>query len=102
MSNLELMLSKYDTVVICEYCGRLAIVPCNETQSGYYPDYKLASSYDIEQEILFPMFIDNYNIEHSIDGIMFTKTDNGIQIHCIEDTWDGFQVITEERQLTEI
>ena len=102
MSNLELMLSKYDTVVICEYCGRLVIVPCNETQSSYYPDYKLASSYDIEQEILFPMFIDNYNIEHSVHGIMFTKTDNGIQIHCVEDTWDGFQVITEERQLTEI
>ena len=102
MSNLELMLSKYDTVVICEDCGRLVIVPCNEALSGYYPDYKLASSYDIEQEILFPMFIDNYNIEHSVDGIMFTKTDNGIQIHCIEDTWDGFQVITEERQLTEI
>ena len=102
MSNLELMLSKYDTVVICEYCGRLVIAPCNAAQSGYYPDYKLASSYDIEQKILFPMFTDNYNIEHSVDGIMFIKTDNGIQIHCVEDTWDGFQVITEERQLTEI
>ena len=102
MSNLELMLSKYDTVVICEYCGRLVIAPCNEAQSGYYPDYKLALSYDIEQKIFFSILIDNYNIEHSVDGIMFTKTDNGIQIYCVEDTWDGFQVITEVRQLTEI
>lgn len=102
MSNLELMLSKYDTVVICEYCGRLVIAPCSETQSGYYPDFELALSYDIEQKILFPKLIDNYNIEHTVDGILFTKTNSGIQIHCIEDTWDGAQVITEERNFEDI
>lgn len=93
MNNLEFMLSKYDTVVVCEYCDRLVITPCTETQFSYYPDYKLALSYNIKQKFFFPRLVDRYNIEHSVDGIMFSKINNGIQIHYVEDTWDGFQII---------
>lgn len=97
MSNLDFMLSHYDIVVICKFKGKLAIVPCGDEMSGYYPDYKLSMPYESEYKFFFPKFIDNYNIKHPVDGIMFIKTDNGIQIHCVEDTWDGFQIITEER-----
>lgn len=97
MSNLDLMLSHYDIVVLCEYKDRLTLVPCDEAQSGYYPNFNLASSFELEYQFFFPKFIVSENEEFDVDGIMFIKTDNGIQIHCVEYGWDGFQVITDER-----
>lgn len=100
MSNLDLMLSHYDIVVLCEYKDKLTLVPCDEAQSGYYPNFNLATSFELEHQFLFPKFIEHLECddeEYNVDGIMFIKTDNGIQIHCVEYGWDGFQVITDER-----
>lgn len=103
MSNLDFMLAHYDIVLICEYCGKLVISPCIKGLTGYYPDFRLRLSYETEYKFLFPKIIGckEYNdFECNVDGIIFIKTDEGIQIHCVEDSCDscdGYEIITEKR-----
>ncbi|MBQ2396831.1 MAG: hypothetical protein II304_07365 [Bacteroidales bacterium] len=98
MSNLDLMLSNYDVVVLCEYKDKLMLVPCDDSESGYYPNYDLGTIFETEQQFIFPKFIEYENDESNVDGIIFIKTNKGVQIHCVEFGWDGFQIITEERE----
>jgi len=97
MSNLDSLFLFYDVVVLCKYKDKLLFVPCDDTQSGYYPNYDLAVPFETEHRFIFPRFVGSNGDESNIDGIMFIKTDEGIQIHCAENGWDGFQIITEER-----
>ena len=72
-------------------------MPCDYSQSGYYPKCELAVPFKSEYQFKLPKFVEYNGDEYNVDGILFIKTDKGIQIHCVEYGWDGFQVITEER-----
>ena len=97
MSNLDLMLSNYDVAVLCRYKNKLMLVPCDDSESGYYPNFDLGTPFDVDYYFFFPKFVDYDGTEYGIDGIMFIKTDDGIQIHCAEFGCDGFQIITDKR-----
>ena len=96
MNNLDLMLSKYNIVAISKYKDKLTLVPCDDSQSGYYPKYDLAVPFESEYQFILPKFVECDGDEYNVDGIIFIKTDKGVQIHCVEYRWDGFQIITEE------
>ena len=97
MNNLDLMLSNYNIVAVFEYEDKLTLVPCDDSQSGYYPKCELAVPFKSEYQFILPKFVEYDGDEYNVDGILFIKTDKGIQIHCVEYGWDGFQIITEER-----
>ena len=97
MNNLNLMFSKYDIVAVFEYKDKLTLVPCDEAQSGYYPKCDLAVPFESEYQFILPKFVEYDGDEYNVDGIIFVKTDKGVQIHCVEYGWDSFQIITEER-----
>ena len=97
MNVLDVFLSHYNIVTLCNYKNKLTLVPCSESESGYHPNYNDAAFYEIEHHFMFPKFVEYIGDEHDVDGIMFVKTNKGIQIHCVKDSWGSFQIVTDER-----
>jgi len=97
MNVIDVFLAHFNVLVLCNYKNKLTLVPCSESESGYYPNYDKASFYESEHNFMFPKFVEYIGDEHFVDGIMFIKTNTGIQVHCVELGWDGFQIITDER-----
>ena len=87
----------YYVFAVCMWNNRLCLVPCDNEMSGYYPVYEKAISISEIKIENFPNKVNGQNI----DAILITVYENfrGIEDHIeidfAEDTWDGFQPVSE-------
>lgn len=92
-----------DTIAICEYNGDIVAVPCENTMSGIYPDYKRSHPLIMGWLYDFKLFkcIDCNNID-AIIFLLYDKEDkNGdkiMEIYFAEDSHDGFQLISDNEE----
>ena len=90
---LKLCNKKYDIIAICVYDKELYAVPCEDTVSGIYPDYKqkVKLSNNLVSNFLF-----NDVEPFSKYAILFTNRNGFLEFDLAEDSWDGFQIVDED------
>lgn len=86
-SILKLCNGKYNFVAICVYDKELYAVPCEETMSGIYPEYKqkIKLSNDLVSQFIFE--------SSDIYAILLTNQNGVLEFYLAEDTWDGYQIV---------
>lgn len=83
-----------DCYCICEYKNNLVVVPCEDSMSGFYPDYNREIIIKENIQLLHKnknYYDDGMLVEvDRIDGILFNTRNNTTNL--VYDTWDGLQI----------
>lgn len=87
----ELCNGNFDMIAICVYDKELYAVPCEETVSGIYPDYK--------QRIKISNFLVAEYLLNDNDAILITNREGVLEVYYAEDSWDGYQIIWDKESL---
>lgn len=87
---LKLCNGKYDIIAICVYDKELYAIPCEETMSGIYPDYKqkMKLSNDLVSQFIFE--------DKDTYAILLTNRNGLLEFYLAEDTWDGYQIVDKD------
>lgn len=87
---LKLCNGKYDIIAICVYDKEVYAVPCEDTMSGIYPDYKqkIKLSNDLVSQFIFD------NATHY--AILLTNRNGTLEFYLAENTWDGYQIVDKD------
>ena len=84
-------LKDYRVYAICMWEEKLCIIPCDDCMSGMYPVYDKRVILSEKNIYNFPSKIDG----QPIDAIIISKWNSGFEIDFAEDSWDGFQRVSD-------
>lgn len=88
---------KYNYFAITECNDKICVVPCDNRMSGIYPDYdKVEYLYDDTIKFNNKLYNSDNKMMAEIDAILFIKQGETFEMYYAEDSWDGFQIISDD------
>lgn len=83
---------EYSAMALIVQDNVLYAVPCEDTMSGYYPEYKKKrklSGFKVTE------FMNCKVDDEVVDAVLFRKYKNELEIILVSDSWDGFQPLDD-------
>ena len=89
---LKLCNKEYDIIAICVYDKELYAVPCEDTMSGIYPNYK--QKVKLSNNLVSQFIFDETNTADY--AILLTNREGFLEFYLAENSWDGYQIVDKD------